>query len=89
MANHPSAEKRHRQNLKRRARNREARAGIRTAVKSALISAKDGNAEKSKESVKLASRLLDKAAIHGVVHKNNARRRISRLQQQVNQLLAS
>ena len=83
MANHKSAEKRHRQNLKRRERNRVAKGAIRTKIKSALAAAKEGDKESALKEAQAASSLLDKAAIHGVLHKNNAARRISRLYKQI------
>ena len=99
MATHRSAEKRHRQSLKRRARNRLARATYRTAIKSAVTAAEAGttvgankeatNAGEVKDKTQAAVRLLDKAARHGIVHKKNAARKISRLQKRVNTLLAS
>ena len=84
MANHPSALKRHRQNLKIRARNRDQRSTIRSAVKSTLQAIADGNIEAAREGAKLSTRLYDKAAIHGLVHKKNAQRHISRLNKAVN-----
>lgn len=78
MANIRSAQKRNRQNIKRRAANRQWIGGSRTAVKKArrLIETGDSGAA---EAVAEASRLLDKAASKGVIHKNNAARRKSRL----------
>ena len=86
MANHPSALKRHRQSLKRRDRNRYARASIRTAIKSTLSSIETGDANAAKESAQKATSLIDKAVVHGVLHKNNAKRRISRLYKKLNSL---
>ena len=88
MATHKSAEKRHRQNIKRRASNRLAKSTFRTAIKSALQHAEAGEAEQAKSQANLAMKLIDKAAIHGVLHKNNAQRRISRLQKRVGSLLS-
>lgn len=79
MATHKSAEKRHRQSLKKRDRNRFAKSSIRTTLKKALSLAEAGKVEEAKAAAKLATKLLDKAAVHGVVHKKNAARRISRL----------
>lgn len=84
MANHPSAEKRYRQNLKRRERNRQAKGAVRTVVKRVVELAESGKDEAAAEQLREATKLLDKAAIHGVLHKNNARRKISRLQKKVN-----
>jgi small subunit ribosomal protein S20 len=79
MANHKSAQKRHRQSLKKRERNRAARAEIRTVIKNALALSASGDNQKALEQTRIATKLLDKAAIHGLLHKNNALRRISRI----------
>jgi small subunit ribosomal protein S20 len=86
MANHPSAEKRHRQSVKRAARNQAVRSQVRTEVKKlrTLVAASDGATAKS-ELPGVAS-VLDKAVGKGVLHKNNAARRISRLAKQVAKL---
>lgn len=89
MANHASAEKRHRQNIRRRDRNRHARATFRTAVKRTLQAAKEGQPEEAEKYFRLSTKLIDKATIHGVLHKNNAQRRISRLARRVNTLLSA
>ncbi|MCP3144777.1 30S ribosomal protein S20 [Pyxidicoccus xibeiensis] len=78
MANTKSAEKRHRQSLKRRARNVTVRGEVKTAVKSAreALTTKAGN---TADALKAASKALNKAASKGVLHKRTASRRISRL----------
>jgi len=78
MANIRSAQKRARQNVKRRAHNRVLIGGARTAVKKAraLIDAGDSGAA---DAVAAATQILDRAASKGVIHKNNAARRKSRL----------
>lgn len=83
MANIKSAQKRNRQNIKLRSANRRWIGGSRTAVKKArnLIEAGDSGAA---EAVAEATRLLDKAASKGVIHKNNAARRKSRLMAALN-----
>ena len=75
MANTRSAIKRIRQNQKRRLRNRLFRGRARTNIKQArqAISAEEMD----------AVRALDKAAAKGVLHKNNASRRKSRLMKQL------
>ena len=79
MANTKSAQKRHRQALKRRARNQ----AVRTQVKSAVKKAREALASKDPavraEALRAAARTLDKAASKGVLHKKNASRRIARL----------
>jgi small subunit ribosomal protein S20 len=88
MANIKSAEKRNRQAPKRTARNRIMRSGARTAVKKART-AIDNEAMDSVEAVKAAIQTLDRAATKGVIHKNNAARRKSRLMQALNKLNAA
>lgn len=78
MATTKSAEKRHKQSLRNKTRNRIAKSAIRTTMKSALEAAKSGDKEAAKKLTTKAVSLLDKAAVHGLVHKNNAKRRISR-----------
>jgi small subunit ribosomal protein S20 len=78
VANIKSQIKRNRQNDKKRLRNRVYRGEARIAVKAARTSIEDGVPE-SKEAVKQAISVLDKAAEQGVIHKNNAARRKSRL----------
>ncbi len=79
MANTKSAQKRHRQALKRRARNQ----AVRTQVKSAVKKAREALASKDpavrQEALRAAARTLDKAASKGVLHRKNASRRIARL----------
>ncbi len=78
MANIKSQIKRNRQNDKRRLRNRVYRGVARLAVRDAR-SAMDSASPMSKEELQKALSALDKAAVKGVIHKNNAARRKSRL----------
>ena len=86
MANHPSAEKRNRQRIKRTTRNRSVKSAVRTHVKDvrAAIGAKDVKA--AKEALEQATKALDKAAGKGVLPKKAASRRVSRLAAQVDKL---
>lgn len=79
MANTSSAEKRNRQTHKRRARNLHLRAGIKSAVKKAREAIARGDAAESRQALLHAARVLDRAASSGIVHRNAASRRISRL----------
>jgi small subunit ribosomal protein S20 len=83
MPTHKSAKKRQIQNVKKNAANREARSTIRTAVKATLELTTKGDKENAVAAAKAATRLLDKAVNKGLVHKNNAARRISRLNAKV------
>jgi small subunit ribosomal protein S20 len=78
VANIKSQIKRNRQNDKRRLRNRVYRGTARIAVKSART-AIDAGVPESKSALLQAISTLDKAAEKGVIHKNNAARRKSRL----------
>lgn len=79
MATHKSAEKRHRQNLKRREQNRKAKATIRTVLKGVKAAAANKDFETAEQLERKASRLLDKANVHGLMHKNTVARTKSRL----------
>jgi small subunit ribosomal protein S20 len=78
VANIRSQIKRNRQTLKRQARNKSVRSELRTRTKKA-ISAIDEGAETSPESLRVAIKRIDKAAAKGVIHKNQAANRKSRL----------
>lgn len=86
MANIKSAIKRNRQNEKRRLHNRVYRGSARTQVKYAREAMAEGDQEKSAVEVKEAIRKLDLAASKGIIHKNNAARRKSRLMKQLNSM---
>jgi len=82
LANIKSAIKRNKQNEKRRQANRVFRGQARTAVKKARVALKDEKKEEAQAKVMDAVKALDKAASKGVIHKNNAARRKSRLMKQ-------
>lgn len=79
MANIKSQIKRNKQNEKRRLRNRVYRGQARTYVKRARLAIEEGDLENARLISMQAVSALDKAAEKGVVHKNNAARRKSRL----------
>ena len=78
MANIKSQIKRNRQNEKRRVANKAVRSELRTRTKSAVNAAETG-AENSAQATSLAMKRIDKAANKGVIHRNAAARRKSRL----------
>jgi small subunit ribosomal protein S20 len=78
MANIASQKKRNRQNEKRRLRNKGIRSELKTRVKTAKQSAASGD-ESAHEQVREAQKRLNKAGAKGVIHKNAAARRTSRL----------
>ncbi|MDA8072095.1 MAG: 30S ribosomal protein S20 [Actinomycetota bacterium] len=78
MANIRSQIKRNRQNERRRLRNKAVRSEMRTRTKRAIVAA-EASAEDSAELLRLAVKRIDKAAAQGVIHKNQAANRKSRL----------
>jgi small subunit ribosomal protein S20 len=83
LANLKSAIKRIRSNEKKRVRNRIIRSRARSAVSKAKEQIQDKGDEAA---ILLAIRELDKAAAKGVIHKNNAARRKSRLLRELNSM---
>ncbi len=86
MANIRSAVKRIRQSEKRRVRNAAVRSNLRTAVKSARTALGTGGLEEARTALAQTVRVLDKAVTKGVLHKNAAARKKSRLTRQLNAL---
>lgn len=79
MANTQSAKKQARQAERARDRNKVHRTGARTAVKNARLEIEGGDLESAIEATRKAVSKLDRAASKGVIHRNNASRRKSRL----------
>ena len=79
MANTRSAEKRNRQSQKRRARNQGVRTRVKSAVKKVRETLERGELAAAEEAFKVAARVIDQASSKGVVHRNTASRKISRL----------
>ncbi len=79
MAHSRTAEKRIRQNLRRRARNRWRLATLREAIKEFRRQLAHGTVEQAVDSFRKASRIIDRTAQKGVIHKNQAARRKSRM----------
>ena len=83
MANIKSQIKRNRQNERRRVANKAVRSELKTRTKGAVSAAESG-ADDADEAVRLAVKRIDKAAASGVIHKNQAANRKSRLMRRVN-----
>jgi small subunit ribosomal protein S20 len=88
MANIKSQIKRNLQNERRRLRNKAAKAEIKTRIKTAVTTAELAD-ETSEEKLRVAIARLDKAAAKGIIHKNQASNRKSRLQRRINALSAA
>ena len=89
LANLKSSIKRIRTSRRKEAYNQIRRSTARTYVKKARRLIEEGNLEEAQGVVQLAISALDRAAQRGVIHKNNAARRKSRLVQQLNQAMQS
>lgn len=83
MANIKSQIKRNRQNEKARERNKAVRSEMRTRTKQATVAAEQG-ADGADEALRQAIKRIDTAASRGVIHRNEAARRKSRLMRKVN-----
>jgi len=81
-----SAEKRQRQNLKRKMRNRAARSGVKTAQRKFQLAVKGNNLEDAQKAYGEAERLIDRVSRKGVFHKNTAARTKSRMRKKLNSL---
>ena len=78
MANIKSAQKKNRQMIKNRTRNRSVMSALRTAIKKARA-AVDGKAEDAGTLLKDAISTIDKAVSKGVLKRETASRYVSRL----------
>ncbi|WP_167196702.1 30S ribosomal protein S20 [Brevibacterium pigmentatum] len=86
MANIKSQIKRNKTNEKARQRNKAVRSEVRSYVRVVRENIAAGNKEEAQQSYAVAARKLDKAVSKGVLHKNNAANRKSRLATQINAL---
>ena len=86
---HASAQKRARQNAKRNKRNSMLRSALRTAVKKVVVAVEANHVETAQAELPKAVRALGKATSKGIIHKNTAARKISRLTRHVNALTAA
>lgn len=87
MANHPSAIKRAKQNEKRRVRNRARKTRMKNVINNLQDALASNARDAVQQSLKEAISVIDKTAHKGVIHKNKAARKISRLTQRVNAFL--
>ncbi len=89
MAHHASAEKRMRQSVKRRARNRTNLSQLKSQVKKLRAAIAKGDAETAQKLLPKTVGEIDKASKKGVVHDNAAARYKSRLSRKVSGLGAA
>ncbi|MDE3085420.1 MAG: 30S ribosomal protein S20 [Acidobacteriota bacterium] len=88
MANIKSQIKRNRQNERRRLQNKSVRSELRTRTKRAVVAVESGE-EQAEELLRAAVRRIDTAASHGVIHKNQAANRKSKLMRRARSLVSS
>lgn len=89
MANTKSAQKRMRQALKRRDRNRAHRSAMRTAIKNLRAAVAEGDNAKATELLPGTVAMVDSKVKHGIIHRNAAARTKSRLTRAVNGMASS
>lgn len=89
MANHKSAVKRHKQSLKRNARNRAVKTRMKSVIKDVRTAVLSKDVGAAAEAMTLATSVLAKAAGKGTIHKKKASRKISRLARAVNAISAA
>ena len=86
MANHPSAEKRNRQRIKRTLRNRTITSSVRTLVKKVRTAVASKDKTAAQTALLTAIKALDSAAGKGVFHVKAASRTVSRLSSAVHKM---
>ena len=86
MANSPSAKKRVRQSERRTEINRDRRSRIRTSIKKVEESIAGGDKTAAQAALKAAQPEIMRGATKGILHKNTASRKISRLSARIKSL---
>jgi len=86
MANHKSAKKRIKQTIKRTERNRFYRTRIKNITKAVIEAVEAGDLEKANETFKVANKKLHSFVSKGILKKNTAARKVSRLNKLVKEL---
>lgn len=88
MANSPQARKRDRQNKKRAAVNGARRSRVRTFVRKVEEAIASGDTDAAQAAFRAAQPEIVRGANKGVMHKNTAARKVSRLAQRVKTMTA-
>ncbi|MBP2645384.1 MAG: ribosomal protein [Firmicutes bacterium] len=88
MPNIKSSERSVKTDALRRSQNLSTKSTVRTAIRKVTASVDAGNADESKTLLTNASSVIDKAVAKGVLHKNAAARKKSRLAKKINQINA-
>lgn len=86
MANTPQSKKRARQTIRRTAVNKARRSRIRTYIRKVEEALAGGNADEAKEALRSMQPEIMRGVTKGVMHKNTAARKMSRLSARVKAL---
>ena len=86
MANHKSAEKRHRQTLRRTEVNRARVSRLRTFLKKVELAIESGNKDNAVQAYSEVQPELHRGIGRGIVHRNTVARKLSRLSARINAL---
>jgi small subunit ribosomal protein S20 len=84
-----SAEKRHRQSEERRLRNKSAKSAVRTSAKKFITLARKKDVAEAEAALRDMIKKLDTAAGKGIIKKNTAARKKSRMQRFFNSIKAA
>ncbi|MBU3917444.1 30S ribosomal protein S20 [bacterium] len=88
MANHKSAVKRAKQNVRLRLRNRQIKSGYKTEIKKFVSLVGENKIEDARKMLPLIHKVIDKACIKGVMPKNTASRKKSRMTTMLNRTMS-
>jgi len=83
LAKSKSASKRHKQSLKRRARNRHIRSSVKSAIKEVRAALENRNSEEAGKVLSKAASVISRAGSKGVLHKKTVARKVARLSRAV------
>ncbi len=86
MANIKSAKKRILTSAKRAEANKAVKSGVKTAVKKVRVAVESGDKDAAAQALTAATSTIEKAQSKGVLHKNTASRKVSRLAVAVNKM---
>jgi small subunit ribosomal protein S20 len=89
LATHKSALKRQKQDEKRSQRNVHLRSTLKTLIKRVRLAVEAKDIDKARTALAEAIRAIDQAKSKGVIHRNTASRKVSRLTKRVNSLQSS
>jgi small subunit ribosomal protein S20 len=86
MANLSGSIKRARQTIKRNKHNSQIRTKTRTFIKKVTYALQDGKKDQAQDNFKVMQKIIDQAVSKGLMHKNKAARKKSRINSQIKML---